>query len=116
MKPVESAAYALDFMQHICPKVSEQNRNPKFIINMDQTPIFFTCHSKKTLEWKGTKSVNIPTSTIDTKRATLAVSMCADGSKLTPMLIFKGTENDWIVKKEFPNFPPGCEYYCQEIA
>ena len=57
--PVEFAAVALVFMQHIHPKVSEQNSNPKFIINMDQTPIFFTCYSKKTLEWKGTKSVNI---------------------------------------------------------
>ena len=48
--PVESAADVLDFMQHICPKVSEQDCNPKFIVNIDHTPIFFTGHSKKTLE------------------------------------------------------------------
>ena len=59
--PVESAVDLLDFMQHIHPKVSEQNWDPKLI--MDQTPIFFTCHSKKTMEWKGTKSVNICTLT-----------------------------------------------------
>ena len=49
--PVEAAADALDFMQHSCPKDSEHNCNPKFIINMDQTPISFTCHSKK--HWNG---------------------------------------------------------------
>ena len=33
--PVELAADALDFMQHIFPKVSEQDCDPIFIINMD---------------------------------------------------------------------------------
>ena len=114
--PVESAADTLAFMQHIHPKISEQNHGPKFIINIDKTPIFFTCHSKKTLEWKGTKSVNIHTSTNDTKRVTLAVSVCVDGSKLPPMLIFKESQNCWIANNEFPNFPPSCKYYCQENA
>ena len=114
--PVELAADALDFMQHICPEEFEQNCNPKFIVNMDQTPILFTCHSKKTLEWKGMKSVNICTSTNDTKRATMAISECADDSKLPPMLLFRGSQCSWIAKEEFPNFPPGCKNYCQENA
>ena len=42
-------------------------------------PQFCSRHSKKQ-EWKGMKSVNICTSMNDTKRATLAVSVCADGS------------------------------------
>ena len=88
--PVELAADAYDFMQHVGPKISEQNHDATFIINMDQTPIFFTCHPKKTLEWKRTKIVNIFTSTNDN-----------DGSKLPSMLIFKGNENGWIVKEEF---------------
>ena len=73
-RSVDLTTDVMDFMQHICPKVSEENWNPKYII-MDQTPIFFNCH------WngKGTKSVNICTSTNDAKRATLAVSMCTDG-------------------------------------
>ena len=65
--------------------------------------MFFTCHSKRTLEWKGMKSVNIGTSTNDTKRATLAVSVCADGSKLPPMLIIKGTQTVGLQKKSFQN-------------
>ena len=33
--PVKSAEDALDLMQHIHPKVSEQNHDSTFIINMD---------------------------------------------------------------------------------
>ena len=57
-----SAADALDFMQYIHQKVSEQNHDPKFVINMDQTKVLVTSPSKKTLEkWKGTKTIHICT-------------------------------------------------------
>ena len=91
-------------LQHICPKVNEQNHNPKFIIDMDQNPIFIPSHSKKILEWKGIKSVNTCTSTDNTKRATLAVPVCADGKKLLLILIFKGTRKCQIVNKEIQIF------------
>ena len=31
----------------------------KYVINMDQTPVFFTSHSKQTLEVRGVKIVTI---------------------------------------------------------
>ena len=114
--PVQLAADALDFMQHIHAKVSQQNQDSKFITNMNQTSILFTCQSKKKMEWKGIKPVNIHTSMNYSKRATLAIPLCADCSKLSPMLIFKGTENGWIAKNEFPKFLPSCKHYCQENA
>ncbi len=52
-----------------------------FILNMDQTPVFFCMTRKKTLEVIGVKTVHIRTSTNDTKRATVAVTIAADGSK-----------------------------------
>ena len=54
--------------------------------------------------------------TNDSKRATLAALVCVDGTKLSPILIFKGAQNDWIVKKKLPNFPFGSRYLCQENA
>ena len=57
--------------------------------------------------------MNIHNSTNDTKEP-LWLYLCADGSKLPLMLIFKGTQNGQIAKKEFPNISPGCKYYCQE--
>ena len=114
--PIDSATDALDFMQHIHPKVSEKNHDPKVIVDMDQTPIFFTCHSKKILEWKEAKSVNIYTSTNDTKRATLTIYVCADGTKFPSMLIFKRNSKQSNCRKVFPNFSSGCKYYCHENA
>ena len=96
--PIDSAAEALDFMQHIHPKVSEHNLNPKFIINMDQSPIFFPYYSMKTLEWKGTKLVNICSSKNDPKRVTLAVSVCTDDTSCL-QCILKETQNCFISKK-----------------
>ena len=78
-----------------------------FVINMDQTAVFFTSHSKQTLDMKGVKTVTICTSTQDIRRATLAVRVCADGTKLPPILIFKGKQNGRIATKDFPTFPTG---------
>ena len=62
---------------------------------MDQTPLFFTSHSKQSLEMRGVKTVTIHTSTQDTRWATLAVTVCADRIKLPPMLIFKGKQKSF---------------------
>ena len=35
---------------------------------------------------------------------------------VTSMLIFKGKPNGWIVKREFPKYPEGCVYACQDNA
>ena len=83
---------------------------------MDQTPIFFTSHSKQTLKMRGVTTVTICSSTQDTRQATLAVTVCADETKLPPMFIFKGKQNGRIAEKEFPTFPICCEYFCQENA
>ena len=40
----------------------------------------------------------------------------ASGKLLTPMLIFKGKPNGRIVKREFPEYPEGCVYACQDNA
>ena len=86
--PSEAASDALDFMQEIRKKVSE-TYHEKNCFNIDQTPVFFTFHSNQTLEMKGVKTVTIITSTQDTRHATLAVTVCADGTKLPLMLISK---------------------------
>ena len=83
---------------------------------MDQTPVLLISHPKQNLTMRGVKKVTIHTSTQDTRQATHAVTMCADGTKLPPMLIFKGKQNGRIAAKEFPTFPTGCEYCCQKNA
>lgn len=74
-----------------------QQRDMEFIINMDQTPVFFSMHPKRTLEKKGTgtRTINIRTSSSSTKRATVFVTLTASGQVLTPLVVFKGVPGTW---------------------
>ena len=92
------------------------NRDLRWIINMDPTPVIFSMHPKKTLEILGKKSIVIRTSTNDTRRATIALTIMAAGDQLVPMVVYKGTENGTIKKRELPNHHPTCIYETQENA
>ena len=83
---------------------------------MDQTPIPYTFNSKRTLEMVGKKTVHIRKSTNDTKRATLALTVTASGKMIRPMLIFKGTANGRIVKRDMPGWDNTFLYACQPNA
>ncbi len=98
--------------------VSGGNRDRLFIINMDQTPVFFSMSSKRTLEVIGKKTIHIRTSTNDTKRVAVAGTVTADGTLLPSTLIFKGKLDGRIAKKEFPSgvYPDGHFYKCQDNA
>ena len=52
------------FISMMCHKVS--GMDPDNVLNMDQTPIPFSYHANRTLE-KGTKTINVRSSTMDTK-------------------------------------------------
>ena len=114
--PRETAAEALDYMQHVRVKLAQPNRHADYIINMDQTPIPFTFNSKRTLEMVGKKTIHIRKSTNDTKRATLALTVTASGKMIRPMLIFKGTANGRIVKRDIPGWDNTFLYACQPNA
>ena len=81
---------------------------------MDQTPVPFTYNARSTLDIVGIQTVHIHKLSSDTKHATCALTVTASGKMLTPMLIFKGKPNGWIVKCEFPEYPEGCVYACQD--
>jgi hypothetical protein len=72
--PSETAALALDYMKSIRPKVMEPKRSKEFILNMDQTPVPFSFHSKRTLELLGSRTINIRKYNNDTKRVTCAMT------------------------------------------
>ena len=87
---------AQEFMSLMRHKVA--NMNPDHVLNMDQTPIPFSYHNKRTWEEKGVKTVHSQASTTDTKRATLAATVTMNGEVLLPLLIFKGSKNGRIEK------------------
>jgi transposase-like protein len=114
--PSLTAKEALDFIESMRPILSQPNRHQDFIINMDQTPVYFDPDAKKTLDVIGKATIFIRKSCSDTKRATLGLSVTASGKFLTPMLIFKGATNGRIVKTEFKTYPSGIVYACQPAA
>jgi hypothetical protein len=80
--PAEVESKALNHMAYMHRIILGSNRNRRFILNMDQTPVYFLMSTKRTLEVIGKKTIHICTSTNDTKRATMAVTIAADGTLL----------------------------------
>jgi hypothetical protein len=115
-KPEEIQEEATDYMRLIRLFLIGNHRDPRFILNMDQTPVYFLMNAKRTLELIGKKTIHIRTSTNDTKRATVAVTIAGDGTVLPSVVVFKGKANGRIAKKEFATFPTSHHYHCQDAA
>lgn len=88
--PELAAADAADFVKTIRPFLHGPSRHPSFILNMDQTPVYYSMHEKRTLATKGQRSVNVRTSQKETERITVAVTISAGGDLLAPTIVFKG--------------------------
>ena len=116
--PAKTESEAFNFMRFMRRIVSGGNRDLRFTINMDQTPVYFLMNAKRTFEVVGKKTIHIHTSTNDTKRVTVAVTITADGTLLPLMLIFKGKPNGRIVRMEFPrgDYPTTHFYKYQDNA
>ena len=88
--PLAAAADAYDFVSVMHPFLYRPTCDPRFVLNMDQTPVFFSMHKTKSLEKRGLRTVNICTSKNDSARITVAITMTASGDSLHPIVIFKG--------------------------
>jgi len=115
-KPEEVAAEALDYMNLIRALVLGPHRDRRYILNMDKTPVYFCMMRKKTLEVVGVKTVHIRTSTSDTKHATVAVPIAADGTVLPLTVVIKWKPDGRIARTEFSKYPPTHHYHCQDSA
>ncbi len=71
---------------------------------------------KKTLDVGGVKTIHIRTLTSNTKRATVAVTIAADGMVLPLTIVFKGKPNGRIAKTEFGTYPTAHHYHSQDSA
>jgi DDE superfamily endonuclease len=104
---------ATDWMAQIRPILV--GRDHRFIINMDQTPIFFSMQRRTTLEALGTRSVNVRTSGGQTMRVTVAATVTASGAVLPPLFVFKGKPGGRI-EREFLGYIDGGIYTVQQKA
>jgi hypothetical protein len=115
-KPEEFEEEAKDYMRLIRPFLIGRHCDLRFVINMDQTLVYFAMNTKQTLKVIGKKTIHVRTSTNDNKRATVAVTITANGTVLPSMVIFKGKPNGRITKMEFATYPVPHRYCCQENA
>jgi hypothetical protein len=115
-KPEEVQEEATDYMRLIRLFLIGNHHDPCFILNMDQTPVYFLMNSKGTLELIGQKTIHIRTSTNNTKCATVVVTIVGDGTVLPLVVVFKGKVNGRIAKKESAAFPTSHHYHCQDAA
>jgi hypothetical protein len=76
---------AKDWIKQMHPKLFGGNQDQFFIINMDQTPIFFCMLLKTTIEASGAQTVTVHIFTNSMVRVTVAVTVTASGHMLLPL-------------------------------
>jgi hypothetical protein len=134
--PREVKAEVLEFLEYIPLHLDDGSRDPNYIINMDQTPVYHAMNARTTIERVGTRTVNMRTSMGDSKRVTVAATITASGMILPTMVVFKGESSNYdchqtnhayrylfkgkrtgvIAKEELPILPAGLIYRVQEKA
>jgi len=78
------------FWRHVISVRTSFQILPENIYNMDEVPVYFDNLPRKTLNKKGSKFALVKTTGSTKKRCTVVLTTCANGQKLSPMIIFKG--------------------------
>jgi hypothetical protein len=114
--PEEVANEARVWMDHNRPLVTRPHHNLRYVINLDQTPVFFfdECKENTQVDW----SQNDSRSKINERYKTRhrRHDHHRVGSHAHPVVIFKGAENGRIEKKEFSTYPIDMLYQMQKNA
>lgn len=116
--PQDAIDLALQWIEYVRPIVSAPNVGKKWVMNMDQSPIWFSMNPKTTLDLKGAASINGRRTSETGTRFTCTLAISANGDKLRPFLIFKGTKDGDIATREFPANPNrvAVDLCCQKLA
>ena len=96
---------ALRWLETVRGPVNAPNQDKAYVINMDQTPFYFSLGSGVTLDMVGKATILGKESEGRKRRATVTLSVTASGEKLRPMVIFKGKEGGDIKSRELANSP-----------
>ena len=88
-------------------------RHKKYMVNMDQTAVYFLMTPTTTLEKGRAKLVDVCLSLGSTMKLMAHLGMMADGQWLKLLFIFKSKEGGRI-EREFRTFPKEAEYAVHE--
>lgn len=70
------------------------------IINLDEVPVWFDCAGNLVIDKKAKKRVGIRTNSRDKLRITVILAVCANGTKLTPLVIFRSLGKSNFLKNK----------------
>ena len=88
-----------DFKAYIREQAKTHDIDPQYWVNIDETNIDFDIESGSTLADVGSRTVTAMYSGSN-MRCTILLGVTASGDKLKPFIVWKGTENGRIKKKE----------------
>lgn len=80
-----------DICKRVMTTFRNRIKNPRLLVNMDETAIYLNCSPKRTVYGKGERTVSIRIGGTSSMRFTPAVTVAMDGTKLPLFAIFKGT-------------------------
>jgi DDE superfamily endonuclease len=109
----EQRKKALDFVEAIRPLLVGNHVDFDFVINMDQTALFFAPKARRSYAPRGSKRVVARTPTSASSRATGMMTICASGKKLQPLIVYQASTKGPI-RKSLDNFPEGAQYTTQK--
>jgi len=98
------------------PKCVGPTRDPRFVLNVDQTNSKFGNSPDQTIDQRGARTINMRTGIDDSKRCTVALTVTASGEMITPMVIYKGTRYGRIATRELHDHPQEMKYVMQPKA
>ena len=113
--PRERREAADAFMVSTRPLIHQRVRHPAFVINMDQTPYNPKDAPTRTLALKGSRTVSVKELKTTVGRITACLTVCADGTKLPPLVIFKAKPGGQV-EREAKKYASGAQYIVQENA
>lgn len=87
--PADVEHKVANFHQFVLKERKSHNYPLIAIGNMDETPMTFDLPSNRTVDSKGSKTINIKTCGAEKSHFTVVLACLADGTKLKPMVIFK---------------------------
>ena len=93
-----------------------QVANPKFLCNINQTPVYMNCASTGTVHRRGEHTVSIRTGRSSPNLVTVAVTFAMDGAKLPLFYIFKRKKGGRIQRTLNAITPTGIVCAVQERA
>jgi transposase-like protein len=90
-KECDIAAKVDNFKQHLLELQQKNGYSDEFIINMDETPVWFETPPTKTLHKRGDKQVPLISSVQDKHRVTVTLAVTKSGRMLPPSIIEKSS-------------------------